>query len=330
MEHRKALHSSTFVPPVADIPKAKPTKQQPTVEAAPMATSEEFPSLGGTSSLALAEPTWGGRQKKQVVPKMAPVTAREPDVADAWEDSPAGNPVDEFPALQADEQFPSFGNKSGRQAANPGWGAEMKQPRGNSTVTAPPKAVAKPKSSAPTAMDFPSLGNASSSTASKAEEWAKAKERSAAVAKAKVEMAKPKPQPKKEFTGIEEAAFPGLAPAFPGLPTSGGKLKPATAKAAQSKGKAAASKAKAKAKGGATHDFGDLPEVIPESVQPEPEVEIVPDSQLVLIHDPLEAVARSEAAEAERRARKVKTKTGKRGAVVMNPWTAGSPTSRTG
>lgn len=327
IERRRLLNSSSgaLQPGISDSPKAKPASQ-PTADLAPIVTSEEYPDLvPGAGIRATVE--WGKNQRKQIVPKIASAPARkEPDTVDAWGDSDEDDkPIDEFPLLEVADNFPALGGKStGGKSVNASWAKQShaKSTLGNATSAAPPKASAKPKAAVPMAVDFPSLIGNASSAPSKAEQWAKAREQSAVAAKAKAEMAKPKPpQPPKEFQGIEEVAFPDLPLAAP-------KQKSAASKA---KGKAASSKAKAKAKVTASIDSEDLvAAVIPESVQAEPEIELVPDSQLILIHepcDPLEAVARSEAAEAERRAKKVKSKSGKRGAVV-NPWTAGSPISR--
>lgn len=177
------------------------------------------------------------------------------------------------------------------------------------------------KASVPTAMDFPSLGGAT--VGASASSWGVAeRERSAAAAKAKLEPRKV--EPPKEFS-VEESAFPDL-------PMGAPKAK-AGARAAKAKGKA---KAKAATKVQDKEDTKRSDVVCEDakangtstlSAEPEDEpVQLVPDDQLILIHDPQDAIARTEAMEAERRAKKAK-KPSARKAAVLNPWIARSSSS---
>jgi len=249
-----------------------------------------------------------GKPKKQAPPTVVPPQPERPK--DAWDDDEA-NSAEAFPALGGG---PASQHRQ-TNVAKAGWGASAKaaqQSRGAATLeTVSKKAAPKAKAPVvPAAADFPSLGAAKANASAPGGWGAEARERAAVAAKAKLEP--PKVEPPKEFK-VESEAFPDL-PLGASKPKAGARGSQAAKSKAKSKAKAAASLA------AAVKASAELP---PEPEEETPEVELVPDDQLVLIHDPLEAVARTEAAEAERRAKKVK-KPGARKGGVLNPWIAGS------
>eukprot|EP00930_Biecheleria_cincta_P037860 TRINITY_DN26011_c0_g1_i1.p1 TRINITY_DN26011_c0_g1~~TRINITY_DN26011_c0_g1_i1.p1 ORF type:complete len:1132 (-),score=214.51 TRINITY_DN26011_c0_g1_i1:142-3537(-) len=258
----------------------------------PQVVEENFPSLGGGSSSAARQtPGWGAAGKTGATAK-----------AKANAAATVAKPKASVP--QQTSNFPSLGSaKTSASPSSAGWGG------GAATAQAakPKAAEAKPKSAAanPGVADFPTLG--AKAAASSAPSWgAEARERAALAAKAKSEP--PKVEAPKEFQVVEDA--------FPDLPLGAVKPKQGAPKAG------ARAQQKAKAKSNQDAKSKASAQVAVEEPAEEPQVELVPDDQLVVIHDPLEAVAKTEAMEAERRARKGKKPGGK--SRVANPWMAGS------
>merc|ERR1712039_837380 len=150
---------------------------------------------------------------------------------------------------------------------------------------------------------------------------AQARERVLVSEKAAVETAPPKPEPKKEFKNDVEL-FPELPLGAPIAAKGKAKAKSKADPRAKAKGEA-----KTKVEVKPPQDGGwDAP--IEPAPEPEETVELVPDDQLVLIHDPLEAVALTEAAERERKAKAMAAKNAaKKGSrrkapLAINPWIA--------
>lgn len=226
------------------------------------------------------------------------------------------------------EAFPELGGSSASRKPAPKAAASEKTTAHKSFVaslSAAPKKAAAPAKVAPSVVavapkkaaapasgeSFPSLGGSAPKGTSSS--WAAGAQARAA---AKAEPAKPAPVERKEFNATAAAAE-----SFPGLPTAAPKKKstPAPRSTAERARAQAKTDAEAKAASAAAKALDESLADAWEDSSPAESPEIVADDQLVMIHDPLEAVAQTEAAEAIRRANKVK-KGGKKGAVFINPW----------
>lgn len=289
--------------------------------------AQSFPTLGGGPTATTDGPGSGwGRPKKQAPPKVGAAGPGNYDVgAEAFPSlGPAGAPRAEptwvgggssssskaksKPAASAPSK--SFASK----AAAPG-PSKAKTVIGSISTTsaapkpsvAPSKPKPPPKAQPPPAEAFPTLGGAA---AADAKSWAaQARERAAKAAAPKP--AEP-PAPKKP------AIFNAAEELFPDLPLGAPKPKSATSKAAArasllAKAKAAGAKARAAA----------VPDNWEEDEQEQEKFEEVKEEELIIVHNPLDAVAASEAAQMERKIQKVKGKkssSSRKGAI--NPWTA--------
>lgn len=277
----------------------------------PSAAEENFPSLGGSGSSAARQPpakTGWSAAGKAGQPAQGAATAKASIAAALTKAKVNAAAKVAKPRASVPEEasnFPSLGGSAKTSASPPSaeWGGAA-----TAQAAKPKAAQVKPKSAAASSgvADFPTLG--SKAAASSAPGWgAEARERAAAATKAKSEP--PKDEAPKEFQ-VEENAFPDL-------PMGAEKPKKGAPKA----GARTQQKAKAKSKEDAAAAIRASAQVPVEEPE-EPPVELVPDDQLVVIHDPLEAVAKTEAMEAERRARKGKKPGGK--TRLANPWMAGS------
>jgi len=268
----------------------------------------------GEKEVALgAEPdvNWGRNMRKKAAPLIVQASARPQD---GWED-------DEQAAV---EMFPALGGGSttspARQNGANAGGSFAAKAGGSFAPAVAAKPKPKPKPPGP---DFPSLGSAKNATSSASDGgWAaQARERAAVAAKVAAEPPKPKLPPK---------PFEVVVEMFPDLPMGGPKPLSVAAKAGAKAAKAKAAKAKAvEEEGAAARASRSSAAIIEPEVEEEQVVQIVPDDQLILIHDPLDAVAKTEAENAERRANKVKKPRKGLAAAPVNPWIAGSsPTYR--
>lgn len=314
-------------------------------------TSDQFPSLdgGGGSSSGTAQAAegpgagWGRpRQQPPPIPKRSSGPLRA--IATGWDDGDA----------EAEEAFPSLGGSTGvalhasssssssrpgpkRQQDNSSWGSGSKKAAESAVEAAPARATGhsaqQPKAQAPArakgaapigfhggVKEFPTLGGSGGGAG--AVSWAaQAREREAATA-----VAAPPPkalEPKAERRNFETATDD----VFPELPSSGPTAAPRMSAAAQAGAKAgmlAKSKAKAKAKAAQALPASTASDSKPagvEHVEDDNHRNSGEEETLVMIHNPLDAVALSEAANSSRKNKKVGPKPG--GATkgsVANPW----------
>ncbi|CAK0909208.1 unnamed protein product, partial [Prorocentrum cordatum] len=265
--------------------------------------------------------------------------------------APAARPAPAPKAFQmAAEAFPGLGGSSASSGPAAKWGAQGKGGAapgrvadGWSEETEPLQAAAAPSAaaavrSAPRTFDgvgdaaFPGLGPAANSRGGAPEpKWG-----SRALPPESLRTAEPprppekpaEPEPPKEFQGIEAAAFPDLPMGAPRpKPKSAAAKAGAAAAAKAAAAKAAAQRAAARASSSAaaapvptSWDEGDDSP----TAGPEPERE---KETLVVIHDPLAAVAASEELNAARAANsKKKGQKGNRSnRISLNAWTEGPP-----
>jgi len=288
-------------------------------------TSADFPSLdgGGGGSAQVEGPGAGwGRPRQQPPPPLAQVKRSGPPRAAAtgWDEDEA----EAFPSLGGASQArqeTSWGAKAEASAANAQTkAAAAQQPKAKPPMQAQSGAPSRPPAGV---ADFPTLGTGGGSSGAGAGSWAaqaRERERAAVAVAAAPPLQAPDPKPeKKDFDGVGETSFPGL-------PSAGPAAAPRMSAAAKA-GARAGMLAKAKAKAKAAHAHAAASSSQPPALEPmeadgEPHKE---EETLLLIHNPLDAVALSEAANASRKTKATGPKRGgaSRGSVV-NPWGSGA------
>jgi len=269
-----------------------------------------FPALSSGSGLSKASSSPAKAQSlapkasAPKAPKASAPKAPSPPIPDDWETL-----VDDFPSL---------GGGGGSSPMQQSWGgkatssakAVTKQPSAPSTAPKPvPKPAAKSSFQDLSEASFPDLGGSSATRLGEGSTWgaqAKARVAQKATAKAPLEPAKPK-----VFKAEEES--------FPELPTAAPKPKSSAAKAGA---KAKSGKVKlnslAQQKAKLAHEAAEVEE------EEDVEVPNFADEELVVIHDPLTAVAKTEAERAQREAEKAARKGKRRMMSAMSAWAASS------